>query len=157
RCGLGKTHLLQGVARRLQEVRPSAVVRYTTGEAFTNEYIAAVRAGSGKCEQFRRAYRGVGLLCIDDVHFLANKQATQGELLHTFDAIDLSGARVALASDEHPRMVRSFSEALVSRFMSGAVVKLDFPERELRERMILAIAGRRGHTIDPAGVRLLAD
>jgi chromosomal replication initiator protein len=157
RCGLGKTHLLQGIARRFQERNPSAVVRYLTGEAFTNEYIAAVRAGAARCEQFRRAYRAVDLLCIDDVHFVANKQATQGELLHTFDAIDLSGARVALASDEHPRQVRSFSEALLSRFLSGAVVRLDHPERDLRERMIAAIAARRGHAIDPAGIRLLAD
>jgi chromosomal replication initiator protein len=84
---------------------------------FTNEFIQAVRAD--KVEAFRRAYRAVDLLCVDDVHFLSSKQATQEELLHTFDALDLAGARVAMASDEHPKQIRRLNRALVSRCMSG--------------------------------------
>ncbi len=167
-CGVGKTHLLQGIARRFKERHPGAVVRYITGEAFTNEFIAAVREGragvgggsgssGGGGDRFRRAYRNVDLLCIDDVHFLANKQATQAELLHTFDAIGTGGARVVLASDGHPRQIRRFSDALVSRFLSGMVVRLETPERALRERIIRLFADRRGLPIDDAGVRAIAD
>ncbi len=153
-CGLGKTHLLQGIAARWRERDSRAVVRYTTAEQFTNEYVTAVRGG--KLDAFRKSYRGVDVLCIDDVHFLANKTSTQGELLHTFDAIDLDGARVALASDEHPRQIARLSAALVSRFMSGMVVRLDPPEPALRERIIAKLAERRGMRLDKTAVTCLA-
>jgi chromosomal replication initiator protein len=157
-CGLGKTHLLQGIASRFREKRPASSrggIRYMTAEAFTNEYVTALR--TNRLEAFRKAYRSVELLCLDDVQFLSNKTATQAELLHTFDAIDLSGAKVALASDEHPRQVRKFSEGLVSRFMSGMVVRLDAPEPALRERIVVKLAERRGMKLEPAAARLIAD
>jgi len=74
-CGVGKTHLLNAVAQRFKENHPGATVRVTGGEAFMNEYVAGVRAGD--VEKFRRAFRRVDLLCIDDVHFLSNKQSTR--------------------------------------------------------------------------------
>lgn len=153
-CGLGKTHMLQGIARRMQERRPSTRVLYTTGEAFTNAYIAAVKGGT--LESFRTAYRRIDVLCIDDVHFFSNKQATQGELLHTLDAIGLQGARVIMASDEHPKKVRAFSSQLVSRFMSGMVVKVESPDAKMREDLVRALAARRGMVLEPAAVRLIA-
>ena len=94
-----------------------------TAEQFTNEYIASVRTGT--LDEFRKRLRRVDLLAIDDIHFFANKTATQAEFLHTIDAIDLSGARVALVSDEHPRHIRRFSQSLVSRFLSGMVVTIE--------------------------------
>jgi chromosomal replication initiator protein len=153
-CGLGKTHLLQGVATRFRQKNPGAQVVYSSAEAFTNEYVAAVR--SGRLDAFRRTYRAVALLCIDDVQFLSNKHSTQNELLHTFDAIGLEGARVVLASDEHPRRVRALSAALVSRFMAGMVVRLDPPEPALRERIVQRLAERRGLKLEPAAAALVA-
>lgn len=154
-CGLGKSHLLQAAAIRFLELRPRAVVRYTTAEAFTNEFITSVRTSS--VDAFRRIYRGVDLLCIDDVHFLSNKDATQRELLHTFDAIGVGGARVALVSDEHPRDIRKLSQQLVSRFVSGAVVRIDPPEPTLRAKIVRQVAARRGMMLEDAAVQLLAD
>jgi chromosomal replication initiator protein len=154
-CGLGKTHLLQGVARRFEELHPGSNVRYTTSEAFTNEFIQAIRAD--RVDAFRRAYRHVDLLCVDDVHFLTSKQATQEELLHTFDALDLAGARVALASDEHPKAIQRLNRALVSRFMSGMIVQLDPPDHELATRLAVAIGARRGLRLGEDGARLVAD
>jgi chromosomal replication initiator protein len=154
-CGLGKTHLLQGVANRFSQINPAANIRYTTGESFTNEFITALR--TNRIDQFRRTYRAVDLLCLDDVHFLANKDATQIELLHTFDAIGLDGAKVALASDEHPREIRRLSEQLVSRFLSGVVVRLDPPELELRQRIVKKIAEIRGLDLEDASVKFIAD
>lgn len=154
-CGLGKTHLLQGLARRFEETFPGATVRYITAEMFTNEFIQAVRAD--RVEAFRRSYRVVDLLCVDDVHFLSSKQATQEELLHTFDALDLAGARVAMASDEHPKQIRRLNRALVSRCMSGMIVKLDPPDRELAVHLAIAIARRRGIRLNEEAARLVAE
>lgn len=117
-------------------------VRYTTGEQFTNEFIAAVRGGS--VEAFRRRFRGLDVLAIDDVHFLSNKTATQGEFLHTLDAIGLGGATVVLASDEHPRQIGRFNRSLVSRFLAGMVVELAPPDRETRRQLLRRLLAARG-------------
>ncbi len=153
-CGVGKTHLLQGICRRRTELAPRQVVRYVTAEQFTNEYIAAVRDGS--LEQFRKRLRRVDLLAIDDIHFFANKSATQAEFLHTIDAIDLSGARVALVSDEHPRHIRKFSQSLVSRFLSGMVVRVERPDRGTRAELVRRLARERGLDLTTAAEDLIA-
>ncbi len=153
--GVGKTHLLQSVAARFQELHPGARVRYTTAEAFTNEFIVALK--SGRLDSFRASYRRVDLLCLDDVHFFSNKDATQNELLFTFDAIGLEGARVAMASDEHPREIRKLHQRLVSRFLAGAVVKIELPDLELREKLIRRFALDRRMKLDDDAVRLLVD
>lgn len=153
-CGLGKTHLLQGIEDVCRRKHPSAKVVYTTAEAFTNEFVAACRAN--RVDGFRRAYRAAAVLCIDDVHFLSSKDATQGELLHTFDALGQFGGRLVLASDEHPRRVRSFSAALVSRFMSGAVVELRAPDADLRARLVETLARRRGLVLGEGAVAAIS-
>lgn len=154
-CGLGKTHLLQGIAHRYQQLHAGSHVRYTTAEAFTNEFIAAIRAG--KVEAFRRQCRRLDLLCIDDVHFLGGKDATQNELMHTFDAIGLEGARVVLASDEHPRDIKRLSQRLISRFVQGAVVKIEPPDADLRRRLVTHLASARGLALDEPAANLLAE
>jgi chromosomal replication initiator protein len=120
-----------------------------------HEYVAAVREGSRGIERFRRAHRRVDLLLIDDVHFLASKAGTQQELLHTFDALGMIGARIVLASDEHPRHVKCFSDALVSRFMSGLVAGIDPPDRRLCEQIVRRLAARRGLELDDAAVQAI--
>lgn len=154
-CGLGKTHLLQGLANRFQELRPHAVVRCLTSEEFTNEYVNAVR--NNRLDEFRRTYRGVDLLCLDDAHFLSSKEKTQTELLHTFDAIDLGGARIVLASDDHPREIKKLCEQLVSRFLAGAVVRLDPPDTDTRLKIVRHLAGRRTLPMEEAALQLIAD
>jgi len=154
-CGMGKTHLLRATAHAFSLGAGPQAVKYTTAEAFTNEFIMAVRAN--KVDQFRKAYRRIKLLCLDDVHFLANKEATQTELLHTLDAANLDGARIAIASDEHPREIRRISERLVSRFMAGMVVRIDAPEPELRTRLVTHMAQRRGLSLEPIAARLVAE
>ena len=153
-CGVGKTHLIQGLCRRRSERAPRQVIKYVTAEQFTNEYIAAVRDGS--LDAFRKRLRRVDLLAIDDVHFFANKTATQAEFLHTIDAIDLSGARVAIVSDEHPRHIRRFSQSLVSRFLSGMVVKVDRPDRGTRVELVRRLARERGLDLTTAAEESVA-
>jgi chromosomal replication initiator protein len=143
-CGVGKTHLLQGicnaVARRSTPDRPLRW-RYVTAEAFTNDFVGSLRRK--QLDKFRDRYRGLDLLAIDDVHFLSAKKATQDEFLHTFNAIQTAGHQVVLASDAHPRMVGELNEQLTSRFMAGMVVKMDAPDRATR----LAILGKRAEAM----------
>ena len=153
-CGTGKTHLLQGLARRVQELRPGARVRYTTGESFTNGFVRAVR--ENRTASFHAEHRRLDLLCIDDVHFLANKNATQTELLHTLNTLADGGARLALVSDAHPSLIRSFSRELVSRFMAGMVVSLDPPDMALRMALTVEFGARRGVVLDREGAELIA-
>lgn len=152
--GVGKTHLLQGIARRFSERRPRAKVRCVTGEQFVNEYIASVHAGN--IDSFRARYRGLDLLCLDDVHFLGGKEKTQSEFQHTFDALDLGGARVALVSDEHPRMLQRLTRQITSRFVSGMVVKVDPPDETTRVGLVRQIAAKRGIGLDEGSLRAIA-
>jgi chromosomal replication initiator protein len=138
----------------MREAHPHARVLYTTAEQFTNAFLAAVR--SGQLEAFRRRYRQLDLLAIDDVQFIANKQATQQEFLHSFDAIDLAGARVALASDSHPRQIRQFSDALINRCLRGMVVEIQSPDTGTRARIVAALAKRRGINLRETVVAMLA-
>jgi chromosomal replication initiator protein len=85
-----------------------------------------------KLEAFRRRMRQTDLLAIDDIHFLASKPSLQEEFLHTFNTISLAGKQVVLASDAHPKMIGQISEKLVSRFVSGMVVKIDSPDFRTR-------------------------
>lgn len=153
-CGAGKTHLLQGLAMEMSRRRPGARVKYTTGEAFTNGFIRAVR--ENRTAAFHAEHRRLDLLCIDDVHFLASKTATQGELLHTLNALTLGGAPIAMASDEHPSLIRAFSRELVSRFMAGMVVELEAPDQALRTRLVASFAARYGVVLDREGIELIA-
>ncbi|MBL0921377.1 MAG: AAA family ATPase [Phycisphaerales bacterium] len=153
-CGLGKTHLLQAIVNRAR-LSGRTRIRYITGEAFTNAFVTAVQ--TNKIDDFRRAHRNLDLLCIDDVHFLSNKTATQNEFLHTFDAMDLAGARVVLASDEHPRKIQALCDRLVSRFMAGMVVRIENPDRAGRLEIIRRLFERRGLRVEDAALAAIAD
>lgn len=139
-CGLGKTHVLQGICRRFIELHPTKRWAYMTGEEFTNEFVTAMR--SNKLDGFRRRMRELDLLVIDDVHFLSGKKATQEEFLHTFNAIEAMGRQVVMASDNHPKMIEEFGESLINRFVSGMVVRVDPPGLPVRCQILRRLAER---------------
>jgi chromosomal replication initiator protein len=141
-CGLGKTHLLQGLCRRFIQNHPTKRWMYLTGEEFTNEFLNALR--SNKVEAFRRRMRELDLLVIDDVHFLGGKKATQEEFLHTFNAIEAMGKQVVMASDNHPKLIEEFGESLINRFISGMVVRIDPPNFATRCDILRSLAHRSG-------------
>lgn len=154
-CGLGKTHLLQGICQSVSERQPDRHVMYTTGEQFTNDYITAVR--SNTLNAFRRKIRRLDLLAVDDVHFLANKEKTQQEFLHCFNEIELCGARVVLVSDSHPKLIKQFSDALASRCVRGMVVRIDTPDDDTRLRLVEALAERRGLAVPQSVAQTITD
>jgi chromosomal replication initiator protein len=141
-CGLGKTHLLQGLCKRFIQNHPTKRWTYLTGEEFTNEFLTALR--SNKLDIFRRKMRDLDLLVIDDVHFLGGKKATQEEFLHTFNAIEAMGRQVVMASDNHPKMIEEFGESLINRFVSGMVVRIDPPNFATRCEILRSLSHRSG-------------
>ncbi|MGC8551277.1 MAG: chromosomal replication initiator protein DnaA [Phycisphaerae bacterium] len=141
-CGLGKTHLLQGICRRFSQMNPHGKWRYLTGEQFTNEFLEALRGG--KMDDFRRKLRRVDLLVIDDVHFFGGKKATQEEFLHTFNQVDSQGRQIVLASDCAPREIMTLAESLASRFVSGMVARIDPPDVPTRLEILRRRALRMG-------------
>jgi len=153
-CGLGKTHLLQSVCNRIRRDLPALEWRYISGEDFTNEFIYAVKAG--RVERFRARFRKVDVLVVDDIHFLANKRATQDEFLHTFDAIGAAGKAIVLSSDRHPRSIAMFSDSLQSRLVAGMVVEIQAPSLQTRREVLRRAAGERGRSLPDDVVDYLA-
>ncbi|QOJ15362.1 MAG: chromosomal replication initiator protein DnaA [Planctomycetia bacterium] len=133
-CGLGKTHLLQGICNAMRRVRPELHWRYASGEEFTNDFIAALRGG--RVDVFRAQHRALDLLVIDDLHFLANKKATQEEFLHTYNAVTGAGRPVVFSSDRHPREIATLSEPLINRLVSGMVVEIQPPDFAMRREIL---------------------
>ncbi len=142
-CGVGKTHLLQGICNASAKNHNNGkklAWKYLTAERFTNDFVQSIR--HKRVETFRRAYRRLDLLVIDDVHFLAAKKATQEEFLHTFNTIHDADKQIVMASDAHPRLLGRLTEQLVSRFLSGMVVRIDSPDRDTRIRILQRLAAR---------------
>ncbi|MCC7294111.1 MAG: chromosomal replication initiator protein DnaA [Phycisphaerales bacterium] len=154
-CGLGKTHLLQAVCNGIRERQPSLQWRYVSGEQFTNDYIYAIK--NRDLDSFRHRYRNVDVLVIDDVHFFASKKATQEEFLHTFNTVFTLGKQVVLSSDAHPKMIGHLSEHLVSRLVSGMVVRIDSPDVQVRMGVLSAAAKRMGVEVPEAVKHCIAD
>ncbi len=128
--GLGKTHIQHAIGHRIREVRPDAVIYYMSAEKFMNQMIAAIQ--TGKSLAFREKYRRADLLLIDDVQFLATKDATQEEFFHTFNALYEEQKQIVLTSDKPPREIEGLEERLVSRFNQGLVTDVKPPELETR-------------------------
>ena len=154
-CGLGKTHLLHGIANSLSETKPRVHWVYATGEQFTNQFLYALR--KRRLDAFRHRFRGIDVLLLDDMHFIANKKATQEEFFHTFNAIDAVGKRVVLASDAHPKMIADLSESLVNRLVSGMVVRIERPDFATRCEILRRRVAQTGHDVPEPVIAYIAD
>jgi chromosomal replication initiator protein len=152
-CGLGKTHLLQGILHALRQ-KGNLRVACLSAEQFTNQYLSGMRTGS--LDAFRHRYRNLDVLAIDDVQFLAGKPSTQEEFLHTFNEYDGRGRLVILASDSHPREIEAVQDRLVSRCMSGMVVRLLAPDAVTRRRILQAKARNIGRDLPEDVLALVA-
>lgn len=153
-CGLGKTHLLQGICNALGRAHPGLNCRYVSGEEFTNEYIFSVRGGP--IDVFRARYRKVDVLVVDDVHFLSNKKATQDEFLHTYNAVDSGGKLVVVSSDRHPRSIASLSEPLMNRLIAGMIVQIDPPDFQTRRQILRRQTAAKAVSLGDDVIDLLA-
>lgn len=128
--GLGKTHLLHGIAHEIRKKRPDLRVAYISGELFAQSYIAALREHA--TENFRRQYREIDVWLVDDVQFIAGKEHTKEEFFHTFNSLYQGGKQIVIASDRSPRELNTMDERLRSRFQSGLIADIGPPELETR-------------------------
>ena len=106
--GLGKTHLMHAIGHRILEFNTKAKVMYTTSETFTNELIQSIQDNRNSvqvCARFRKKYRNVDVLMIDDIQFIANKESTQSEFFHTFNSLKDANKQIIITSDKHPREI----------------------------------------------------
>jgi chromosomal replication initiator protein len=132
--GLGKTHLMQAIGQEILRNKPRKVVRYVTSENFTSEYIEALR--HHRVSDFRRKYRMVDVLLIDDIQFLAGKGSTQEEFFHTFNDLFNSLKQIVLTSDRAPSAIKNLEDRLVSRFEWGMATVIESPDLETRSAIL---------------------
>ena len=128
--GLGKTHLMQSVGNAICTLNPNLKVAYVSSEFFMNELVSAIRFD--RIHQFRMQYRNIDVLLIDDIQFLANKERTQEEFFHTFNALYNSRKQLIISSDCPPREIPTLEERLRSRFEWGLIADIQPPDLETK-------------------------
>jgi chromosomal replication initiator protein len=147
--GLGKTHLLAAIANYLHDNAPGLIVRYTTAESFTNEFVAALR--STGAEAFKATYRDIDVLLIDDVQFLEGKPATEEEFFHTFNALYEAGSQLVLSADRIPSELSTLASRLRDRFEWGLTVAVEPPNLATRLTVLRRLVEESGIEIADSG------
>ncbi len=128
--GLGKTHLLHAIGHYAQSLYQGVKVRYVSSEEFTNDFINMIR--DGKQDGFRRRYRDVDVLLVDDIQFLEKKEGTQEEFFHTFNTLHNASKQIVISSDRAPKRLVTLEDRLRSRFEWGLLTDVQPPELETR-------------------------
>ncbi len=152
--GLGKTHLMHAIAHSVYAANPQARIAYISSETFTNDFIGALQSGS--ISAFRRRYRELDLLLIDDIQFLAGKDSTQEEFFHTFNELHNNHKQVVLTSDRPVSEIAKLEERLVSRFQWGMVASISAPGLETRIAILRQKAASRGLDLPPQVAEFIA-
>ena len=156
--GLGKTHLLQAIARATLARRPAAAVLYVHGERFVQEAVDAICSGNASLlRAFKDLYRSVDTLLVDDIWFLAGKKKCEQEFLHTLSSLVGRGAQVVIASDKLPREHLDMDARLRSRLSGGLHAIVDAPDLDTRLRILRQKAGERGAALPPDAAEFIAE
>ena len=137
--GVGKTHLMLAIKNQIKKNFPYKKIVYTRGEDFTNELIKALQDGKlglGTIEDFRTKYRGVDVLLIDDIHFIAGKESTQEEFFNTFNTLYQNNKQIVVTLDRPPREIKTLDDRIRSRFESGLFADISLPDFETRVGII---------------------
>jgi chromosomal replication initiator protein len=153
--GLGKTHIMQAIGNYVLETKLDLRVCYTSAERFMNEMIYAIQHGSTL--SFRNKYRGMDVLLIDDVQFLAGKESTQEEFFHTFNSLYDAHKQIVLTSDRAPKEILNLEERLVSRFEWGLVTDIQPPDFETRVAILRQKAEEESLSLPDEVLHTIAD
>jgi chromosomal replication initiator protein len=153
--GLGKTHLLQAIGNEMVSQQSDLKVVYTTTEQFINDMIESI--GSRRTEKFRKKYRQIDVLLIDDIQFLKNKEKTQEEFFHTFNVLYDSNKQVIISADTNPRFLKGITDRLVSRFQSGMIVEITKPDRDTRMAILQQKSQEQSQLLDEEIIGYVAE
>lgn len=153
--GVGKTHLAQAVAKKILEKNKDKRVFFCPGDNFTNELIESIREKS--TSRFRKKYRMLNLLIVDDIQFIAGKVHIQEEFFHTFNSIVSSGGQIILTSDRPPSSIKNLEDRLKSRFSGGLTVDVQSPDFELRTAIVLIKSKEKNINIDIEAAKIIAE
>lgn len=153
--GIGKTHLAQATARTILEKDPSKKVLFSPGDQFINELIEAIREKN--TVRFRKKYRPVSVLIVDDIQFIAGKQTVQEEFFHTFNTIVQAGGQVILTSDKPPSDIKNLEDRLRSRFSQGLIVDIQAPDFELRTAILMIKAEEKNIMVEMGAAQMIAE
>ncbi len=152
--GLGKTHLMHAIAHYASEFNGDASVVYVSCEKFTNEFMRAIRDNT--LDRFRKFYRTVDVLLIDDIQFLEGKERTQDEFFHTFNELFESQKQLCLSSDRPASEISRLESRLVSRFQWGMVTDIQAPDLETRTAILTKKANSLNYDLSPEILQFLA-
>lgn len=144
--GLGKTHLMQAIGNAMYAANPETRIIYCTGELFANELVSAIM--TDKNESFRKKYRNIDLLLIDDIQFLAGKEKCQEEFFHTFNTLFESGKQIVLTSEKPPKEIALLEDRLKTRFEMGLSVDIQTPDYETRLAILRKKAEKERYVIN---------
>jgi len=153
--GVGKTHLLQAIGWALKEKNKEINLLYIPSETFTNELVAALQ--QKKIFPFKKKYRSLDVLLVDDIHFIAGKEYSQEEFFHTFNKLYVSGRQIVLSSDRRPEEIPKIEERLTSRFMGGLTVDIQPPDYEMRVAILKAKCREAGADLEEKAIDFLAE
>lgn len=153
--GLGKTHLLQAIGNEMASNKSDIKVVYTTTEQFINDMIESI--GSRRTDRFRKKYRQIDILLIDDIQFLKNKEKTQEEFFHTFNVLYDANKQIIVSADTNPRLLKGITDRLVSRFQSGMIVEITKPDRDTRMAILQQKAQEQSQLLDEDIIGYVAD
>jgi chromosomal replication initiator protein len=153
--GVGKTHLIQSIGNEVLKNDPSKVVRYTTSEQFTNELINHLRDQT--MEDFKRVYREIDILLIDDVQFLSGREKTQQEFFHVFNNLYQLNKQVVITSDRTPRAIPTIEDRLKSRFEGGMIADVSRPDLETRMAILRLKLLEKNASLDEDCIRFIAE
>ena len=153
--GLGKTHLIHAVGNKLLAGNPRMRILYATSEKFTTDFIGAIQ--QKKLDDFKRAYRQVDVLLIDDVQFIAGKEQTQEEFFHTFNELRDKGKQIILTSDRLPKDIPAIEQRLISRFEWGMIADVGAPSLETRIAILKNKLSKMGVVLDDEIVNYIAE
>ncbi len=153
--GLGKTHLLYAICNEVKKNFPDKKIHYTPGEAWLTEFLSSL--SNNTQQEFKKKYRTLDLLIIDDVHFFAGKPTIQEELFNTFNELYTYKKQIVFTSDRHPSELDDLEKRLVTRFQSGVVIDVKSPDYETRMAIVQKKATAKGVPLPHAILELIAE